>query len=157
VRLPKIVTILFALFIILHALLKYNFSPSDCCQLVMRDDAAALDWMNRQLPADARIAIASVDLNIDAFSAPMQGTGTDAGIWVAPLTRRAVTALPYFTDFLSQETYNLLCQQKVTYIYIGSRPQSFKVDFVQSMPARYEMNFHLPNAQIIHVLGCEGK
>ena len=156
VRLPKFAVILFAVIIIFHALTNYNFSPSDCCQLVKRDDAAALDWMDKQLPADAHIAIASADLSVDAFSAPMQGTGTDAGIWAAPLTGRAITTLPYYTDFFSQEVFNSLCEQQVTHIYIGSTPQSFRADFIKAKPAWYELVFHLPDAQIVRVLGCGG-
>jgi hypothetical protein len=156
VRLPKFAVILLTVLIIFHALTTFNFSPSDCCQLAGRDDAAALDWMDHQLPANGRIAIASADLSIDTFSV-MQGTATDAGVWVAPLTGRAIINLPYFTDFTSQEVYDSLCQQQVTYIYIGSRPQSFAVDFMRTMPARYGTIFQLPNAQIVQVLGCGNK
>lgn len=153
-RLPKAAMLLFAVIIIFNAFTRYNFSPSDCCQLVARDDRIALDWMDRQLPADARIVIAGADLNIDSFSAPMQGTGTDAGIWIMPLSGRVVTSLPYFTDFGSQEIYQSLCQQQVTHIYVGSRPQSFQTDFFQARSVWYEVIFHLPDTQIIRVLGC---
>ncbi len=154
VRLPRFAVILLTVFILYYAVTNYNFSPSDCCQLAGRDDAAALDWMDRQLPADARIAIASADLSVDTISTPMQGTGTDAGIWVAPLTGHSVTALPYYTDFLSQEMHASLCDQQVTHIYIGARPQSFKADFVKDAPTWYETIFQLPNAQIVKMLGC---
>ena len=154
VRLPRFAVIVLTVFMLYYAVTNYNFSPSDCCQLAGRDDAAALDWMDRQLPADVRIAIASADLSIDPISAPMQGTGTDAGIWVAPLTGHTVTALPYYTDFLSQEMHASLCDQQVTHIYIGTRPQSFKADFVKDAPTWYETIFQLRNAQIVKVLGC---
>ena len=146
--------LLFAVIIIFNAFTHYNFSPSDCCQLVARDDRIALDWMDRQLPADARIVIAGADLNIDSFSAPMQGTGTDAGIWIMPLSGRVITSLPYFTDFGSLEIYQSLCQQKVTHIYVGARPQSFQTDFFQARSAWYEVIFHLSGTQIVRVLGC---
>ena len=99
-RLPKFIVPVLAIAIIIHAWTTYNFSPSKCCQLVSRDDAVALDWMDKNLPANARIAIASADLSLTAFSSPMLGTGSDAGIWVTPLTGRAVFALPYSTDFI---------------------------------------------------------
>ncbi len=153
-RLPKAAMLLFAVIIIFNAFTSYNFSPSDCCQLVARDDSIALDWMDRQLPADARIVIAGADLNIDSFSAPMQGTGTDAGIWIMPLSGRVATSLPYFTDFGSQDIYQSLCQQQVTHIYVGSRPQSFQTDFFQARSAWYEVIFHLQDTQIVRVLGC---
>jgi hypothetical protein len=156
-RLPKFAVMLLAVFIIFHALTTYNFSPSDCCQLANRDDAAALDWMDRRLPADALIAIASADLNIDAYSAPMQGTGTDAGIWVAPLTGRAVFSLPYVTDFITQDTHDILCQNHVTHIYIGARLQSFSSDTLKENPEWYQTVFQLPNARIAQVQGCGNK
>jgi hypothetical protein len=70
------------------------------------------------------------------------------------LTGHTVTALPYYTDFLSQEMHASLCSQQVTHIYIGTRPQSFKADFVKAAPTRYEVVFQLPNTQIVKVLGC---
>lgn len=154
VRLSKIAITLFAAIIIFHAFTSHGFSPSECCQLAGRNDVTAVYWMDEQLPTDARIVIASTDLSIDSFSAPMLGAGTDAGIWIAPLTGRAVTSLPYFTDFLSQEVYDSLCRQKATHIYIGSRPQSFKMEFVTATPARYETIYHVPGVRIVHILGC---
>ena len=155
VRLPKFAVIVLAASIIIHAWVMYKFSPSDCCQLVDHDDAAALDWMDKHLPADARIAIASTDLNLNAFSRPMLGAGTDAGLWVAPLTQRATLTLPYSTDFVTQSTRDLLCQEHMTHIYIGARLQSFESDFAETNPAWYETVFSLPNAHIVQVINCE--
>ena len=156
-RLPKFAVIVLAASIIIHAWATYNFSPSDCCQLVNRDDAVALDWMDQHIPADARIAIASTDLNLNAFGRPMQGAGTDAGIWVAPLTQRATLTLPYSTDFVTQSTRDLLCQQHVTHVYIGASPQSFESDFAEAKPAWYEVIFSLPNVRIVQVINCAGR
>lgn len=156
VRLPKFAVIALAASIIIHAWTAYNFSPSDCCQLVNRDDAAALDWMDKHLPTDARIAIASTNLNLTAFGEVMQGTGTDAGIWVVPLTQRNVLILPYSIDFATQNTYNTLCQQYVTHVYVGARPQSFEFDFAETKPAWYEIIFSPPNARIVQVINCDG-
>lgn len=150
-RLPKFAVTIFAVSIIIHAWTAYNFSPSDCCQLVNRDDAVALDWMDRHLPADARIAISGASLNLNAFSNPMRGAGTDAGIWVAPLTQRAIFVLPYSTDFVTQNTHDLLCQQHVTHIYVGERPQSFEPNFIEAKPEWYEVIFNLPKVRLIQV------
>jgi len=137
VRIPKFSVTVLAASIIIHAWAMYNFSPSDCCQLVNRDDAVALEWMDKHLPVNARIAIASTDLNLNAFGRLMPGAGTDAGIWVAPLTQRTILALPYSTDFITQSTRDILCQQKVTHVYVGTRPQSFESDCAEAKPAWY--------------------
>ena len=154
-RLPKFAVTVLAAIIIIHAWTTYNFSPSDCCQLVSRDDAVTLDWMDKHLPANAQIAIASADLSLTAFGAPMSGTGTDAGIWVTPLTGRTILALPYSTDFIAQSTHDLLCQQQVTHIYVGGLPRSFQSDFADAKPAWYKTIFFLPDARIVQTLGCE--
>jgi hypothetical protein len=154
-RLPKFAVIVLAASIIIHAWATYNFSASDCCQLVNRDDAVALDWMDKHLPVDARIAIASTDLNLNAFGRPMRGAGTDAGIWLAPLTQRTILALPYSTDFVTQSTHDLLCQQHVTHVYVGARPQSFESNFAEAQPVWYETIFSLPNVRIVQVINCE--
>jgi hypothetical protein len=153
--LPKSAVIVLAAVVIIHAWTTYNFSPSDCCQLVSRDDTVALDWMDKHLPANAKIAIASTDLSLTAFGAPMSGTGTDAGIWVVPLTGHTTLALPYSTDFISQSTHDLLCQQQVTHIYVGDLPRSFDPSFVDAKPAWYKTIFFLPGASIVQTLGCK--
>jgi stage V sporulation protein SpoVS len=116
---------------------------------------AALDWMDKNLPDNARVAIASADLSLSTSGASMQGTGADAGTWVAPLTSRAIFALAYSTDFIAQSTHDLLCQQQVTHIYIGAAPRSFNSSFADAKPAWYETIFSLPNARIVQTFGCE--
>jgi hypothetical protein len=111
--------------------------------------------MDIHLPADARIAIASADLSLSAFGLPMSGTGADAGIWIPSLTGRTILALPHSTDFVAQSTHDLLCQQRVTHIYVGGLPRSFEPDFMDAKPAWYETIFFLPDARIVQTLGCE--
>jgi hypothetical protein len=155
-RIPKLAVIVFALLIVIHAGLTYDFSPSDCCQLVTRDDATALDWMDRHLPKDAYVAIAGANLNLDAFGRPMRSAGVDAGIWVLPLTGRASLPLPYSIDFSAQNTRDLLCSYGVTHIYVGSMQQSFNPDFAKAKPEWYKTIFTLPEADIVQVINCGG-
>jgi hypothetical protein len=152
-RLPKFLVPILIAAIAINAWVMYNFSPSKCCQLVGRDDAATLDWANKNLPANARIAIASTDLSLTSTS-PMLGTGSDAGIWVEPLTGRAIFALPYSTDFTDPNTHDRLCQQQVTHIYIGGLPRSFESNFVDAKPEWYKTIFFLSQARIVETLGC---
>ncbi len=154
-RVPKFIIPILMAAILINAWALYDFSPSSCCQLAGRDDAVAMDWIDKNLPADARIAIASADLMLNSFGMPMQNTGTDAGIWVTPLTHRATLSLPYAIRFAEPNTYALLCKMKITYIYVGIRQQSFNTEFVTANPALYEFILFLPNAKIVHVLGCE--
>jgi hypothetical protein len=140
--------------VIAHAWMTYSFSPSGCCQLAGRDDAVVLDWADKHLPVDANIAIASADLSLNSFGEPLQSTGTDAGIWITPLAQRTTTHLPYTTDFTSSHTHALICDKRITYVYIGARPQSFDPELFLKKPDWYEYILFLPNAKIIRVLGC---
>jgi hypothetical protein len=154
-RLPNFLVIILAAVIIIHAWTSYNFSPSECCQLAIRDDVVTLDWMDKQLPANAQIAISSADLSLTAFGVPILGTGTDAGIWVTPLTARKTLAMPYSTDFIAQNTHDLLCQNHLTHIYVGDMPRSFNSSFADANPAWYKTIFSLPKARVVQIQGCE--
>ncbi len=154
-RLPKLVVIGFAVVVIIHAWATYNFGPSECCQLVSRDDAVALDWMDNHTPASARVAISTADLSLNAFGSPMSGAGADAGVWIAPLTGRTTLTLPYSTDFAIQSTYDLLCQQQVDLIYFGNLPRSFNRSFADTKPEWYKTIFSLPEASIVQILDCK--
>jgi hypothetical protein len=154
-RLPNFTVIILAAVIVIHAVTTYNFSPSACCQLVSRDDTVTLEWMDKHLPTTARVAVASANLNSTTFSAPLLDKGTDAGIWVEPLTGLSILAIPYSIDFITQSTHDLLCQQQVTHIYVGDLPHSFKSDFVDAKPAWYKTVFFLPNARVVQMFGCE--
>ncbi len=50
---------LFSGLIMIYAFIHYNFYPSDCCEIIGNDDLIALDWMDKNLPQDARILISS--------------------------------------------------------------------------------------------------
>ena len=154
IRLPKFATPILAVFIIVNAWMTISFAPSKCCQLVSQDDSTALNWMGRHIPKDAVIAIAGVDLNVNAFGRPMRGAGIDAGIWIKPLTKNETLALPNTTDFASTEAHDLLCRNGVTHIYVGERPQSFSPDFAEMIPEWYETIFSLPKTHIVKVLNC---
>ena len=154
-RLPKFANLSLVVVIFFYAWTNFNFSPSKCCQLVSRDDATALDWMDRHIPKESKVAIAGVNLNINAFGKPMRGAGIDAGIWITPLTKNETIPIPNSTDFTSPEAHGLLCQYKIDYVYVGARSQSFAPDFANIQPTWYESIFTLPKAHIIKVLNCE--
>ncbi len=150
-RMPKLLVTLLAMIIIIHAWTAYSFYPSDCCQLAGSNDMAALDWLDGHLPADAKFAIAGADLSLNTFSTPMQDAGVDAGIWIYPLTQRAVLSLPHDIDFTSSGTHSLLCENHVSHIYAGAMPNSF---ITAQVPEWYVTVFALSDIQIIQVIGC---
>jgi hypothetical protein len=112
-----------------------------------------MDWVKQNTPAEALFAIPGIDLSLTS-SITMLAAGTDAGIWVTPLTARASLSLPYTTDFSQPEAHGNLCQKKVTYVYIGGTQQSFDRGKLQANPDWYGFVFSLSKAQIVQVLGC---
>lgn len=152
-RIPKPAVIILVAAILFHAWTAYSFAPSSCCQLAGRDDLTALDWVKQNTPTDAHLAIASTDLSLTS-STSMLATGTDAGIWVTPLSGRGTLSLPYSADFSQSEVHTYLCENKVTYIYIGGTQQSFESGKLQGRPDWYGVIFALPKAQVVQVLGC---
>ena len=152
-RLPKPAVILLIAAILFNAWTAYSFAPSSCCQLAGRDDVIALNWVKQNTPTDANFAIASANLSLTS-STSMLATGTDAGIWVTPLTGRLTLSLPYFVDFSQSDVHNYLCEKKVTDIYIGGTQQSFESGRLLGRPDWYGVIFTLPKAQIVRVLGC---
>ena len=138
--------------VLVHAWLNYSFAPSPCCQLAGRDDLAAMDWIEQNTPPDARILIASADYSLG--QATLRGAGTDAGLWVTPLTGRVTPALPYSSDFSQAQVHQRLCWGGVDYIYAGSREMSFNDALLDAQPAWYTATLILPNARIVQVHGC---
>jgi hypothetical protein len=153
-RLPKAMNGVLAIAIAVHAWMAFGFSPSTCCQLAGPDDAAALDWVNREISEGARLGIASADLSVTFSGAPLENTGTDAGIWVTPLTGLSTSRLPYFSDFNKLETHARLCKEDLTHLYVGGTELSFKMRDWAAHPDWYKTIFALPEAQIIQIVGC---
>ncbi|MBI5297732.1 MAG: hypothetical protein HY869_19820 [Chloroflexi bacterium] len=151
-RLPKWSVALLAVVLLAHALTMYSFAPSDCCQLAGRDDMAAMQWIEKNTPEDAIILIARADYSLGG--ATLYGMGTDAGMWITPLTGHVTPALPYATDFSQFDSYRRLCWGEVSYVYVGNRDVSFNLTGLQSNPAWYRSTFSLPTVTIIQVLGC---
>lgn len=137
------------------SLVRYDFYPSDCCNFVRYDDTVAFDWLDRNLPPDARILIASTQMNV-LPSGPAEGSvGTDAGIWIPMLIGRNTAHAPFDIDFRSASTLEQLCQTQIDYIYIGGTEQTFSAAQLQAEANWYERVLFLPNAQLYRVIGCK--
>lgn len=154
-RKPVMILVPAALLIMVHAFIRYDLSPSACCQLADADDIAALAWMDETLGEDAMVAIAGADLAIDSAGMVMQSAGVDAGIWIPPLNGQAVVSLPYFADFRSQAVHEKLCLALVTHIYVGSRPQSFRIERIADRTDWYQPVFERNKLRAFQVIGCE--
>lgn len=151
-RLPKWSVALLAVVVLAHALTTYSFAPSACCQLAGRDDMAAMQWIEQNAPDDAIILIARADYSLGGVT--LYGMGTDAGMWVTPLTGHITPALPYATDFSQFDSYRRLCWGEVSYVYVGDRDVSFNLSSLQGSPKWYRTAFSLPTVTIVQVLGC---
>ncbi len=137
-----------------HAWTTYSFAPSPCCQLAGADDLAAMEWLKQNTPADARILIASADYSLG--QATLRGAGTDAGLWVAPLTGRVAVTFPHFSDFRQASIHDQLCYGNISYLYVGGKDMSFNADAILASPDWYRVVLSLANARIVQVLGCGG-
>jgi hypothetical protein len=140
--------------IVMHALITYEWYPSNCCMLVGKDDAAALDWMNNHLPADARIAISVTEMNVLVSDAPEGYSGADAGIWITPLMDRVTVPLLYSSDFGQQALKDMLCQKRVSHIYVGERGQPFGAAGLQEHAEWYKVLLSRGKAKVYEVVAC---
>jgi hypothetical protein len=150
----KFVSVLFFAILVINALFKYEVYPSGCCSLVGRDDLVAIDWMDKNLPADARVLISSTEMMVLATDS-FQGTvGGDAGIWINPLTSRATIPLPYFSDFSQQATFDSLCDMGITHIYVGETGLTFDDTKIALYPDRYKILLAMPKVKVYETAGC---
>jgi hypothetical protein len=136
-----------------NAFTRYDFYPSDCCRILWETDAVAFAWMDKNLPDDAGILIASFDVVL-LKSSPFVGyVGSDAGIWLKPLINRKTFSLPYAIDFSKDSTWTVLRQHGITHIYVGRSAESFRQTELQSRPSLYKLIFSLPGSHVYEVIG----
>jgi hypothetical protein len=142
------------LLIAVNAYFKYDLYPSDCCDIVSKDDLTAIDWMDKNLPGDARILTSSTDLNVLPTKEYQGSAGGDAGTWINPLIRRVTLTMSFTTDFSQQQTLDTLCQSQVDYVYVGKTGWPFNDIGMATQPGAYKIVFELPNAKVYQVTGC---
>jgi len=138
----------------IYAVSGYNFYPSDCCNFVQYDDTVTLDWLDRNTPPDARILIASTQMNVLPSGPSASHVGTDAGIWITPLTGRNTAFMPFEIDFRSPDTQGQLCQKQIDYVYVGRADQSFNISQLIAKKDWYKPILSLPNTNLFRVTGC---
>jgi hypothetical protein len=136
--------------IIIYGLSTQEFLPSRCCELAGADDLVALEWIKHNLPPGAVIGIASADVAVSSPTSLLPESGTDAGAWILPLTGRQVVPVSYTADFHQQGTLDLLCSEKVSYLYAGGKPLSFDLE----ASAWIHPLLTLPSARLFQVAPC---
>lgn len=153
--LSKYVGILFSGLIVINAVFQYQLYPSDCCIIVGSDDLVAIDWMDKNLPADALVAISAVELMVLASDSFQGHVGGDAGIWITPLINQPTIPFLNFSDFSQDTTLQTLCELKANYLYIGETGQTFDTSKIGTQPEWYKILLSMPKAKVYQVIGCE--
>lgn len=149
-----IVTILFTGLIVWNISINHGFYPSDCCQIVTRDDLAALHWINISVPDKAVFFVASVQLNVTTHEQTSLPAGVDGGVWVDPLTSRKIIYLGDDLKFNALNVHDQICGTEESYIYVGGMPKSFDTTQLDQLPEWYKLVFALPHVRIYQGIGC---
>lgn len=119
--------------------------PEPCCQIATRADLEAIEWLNMNGVASARIGIAVVEWEDNEF------VGADGGYWLNALSENDTTLPSLFYGFgtaLTQAKTNRtaarfdvavrsganLCAFDVDYVYVGSASNSFNADTLTTRP-----------------------
>ena len=145
---------IFILLLLANAIANYNIYPANCCSIVGRDDLVAIDWMNKNLPSNARIAISSTELHVLDTPAPQGAAFGDAGAWITPLTDRVTIPVPYQSDFSQQAIFDSLCQRRTDYLFVGEVGATFNDGLITAYPDRYRILLAMPKAKVYQLIGC---
>ena len=141
--------------LLINALSQYELYPSDCCAIAGADDVLAIDWIDKNLPPDARILVSSVDLIVLASGTAQGYLSGDAGAWITPLTDRVSVPRPYVSDFNQREVLDDLCKMQVNYIYVGEIGQTFDASQLTAHPDWYKPLLSMPRAGVYQIIGCD--
>ncbi|MBC8336420.1 MAG: hypothetical protein ISR59_00835 [Anaerolineales bacterium] len=95
-----------------------SYYPDPCCGYVRNRDLAAYDWIKLNLPSDATLIIPGLRVSDRLI-------GTDAGIWIQPLTGRETKKRPFDISLFAPDVVNDFCLFNSPYIYVGGRQFSF--------------------------------
>jgi hypothetical protein len=124
------------------------YLPDPCCNYFTAQDKKAFAWVDENKTASSLFLVAT-------FQDGTQRFGTDAGIWLHPLTRVGVNMLPYDMDWDAPETQSLLCGfgSPQTYLYAGGGQFSFPKDDLARQDW-LQVVFQSGQVQIYRANGC---
>lgn len=121
-----------------------DYRPDTCCDLVNGDDLTAIGWINAHLPVSSQILISVQEVD-------GQIVGTDAGIWITPMTGIRTVQDTMTTDFSDGTTYRRLCSEQIGYIFLGSRDRSFNMASLEKESSWYARLLNLPMASLYRI------
>ena len=138
-----------------YALIQTPLTPSDCCSFFNPDDLTAFAWMDKNLPASARILVAATPGSVFEDGPEAVYSGSDAGLWVTLLLKRTSLVLSNGVNFNTAAVHDKLCQYDVTQIYVGSRgTDSFDPENLRQAPTWYQTQVEFPTTQVFRLTGC---
>jgi hypothetical protein len=108
----KYISLFFVAVLFVNAFFKYEVYPSGCCSLVGKDDLVAMDWMDKNLPADARILTSSTEMMVMATDSFQGSVGGDAGIWINPRPTGQPFSYPIFPTSVNKPALIRFAQQE---------------------------------------------
>jgi hypothetical protein len=116
---------------------------------------AAIEWMDENLPLDARILISATELIVQSSGSVQGYSAADAGAWITPLTSRVTIPLPYDANLSKQKNFKSLCKMQINYIYIGATGRSFHAPQLRAHPNWYTSLLSMARAEVYQVTGCK--
>jgi hypothetical protein len=154
-KISQLITALLFGFVIFNAGFKYNLYPSTCCQIIGRDDLAAFAWMDRNLPLDTNILIASTGMYVTSVEQADSQVGVDGGAWINALISRKTISMSGTLEFNKPEIKDEVCNKNSSYIYVGGETLSFNNTLLAERPVWYQVVLSLPGTKVYKVIGCK--
>ena len=126
-----------------------SLRPDPCCNYVEDGDLRAIQWIGQNAAEDSLVLTSS-------FSEDGQVFGTDAGIWIQPLTGRSTNRIRFDTDWSEGIEVASLCTRREPgiYIYVGGAPWSFRSGALAKQPWA-ELAFQAGATAVYRVATCE--
>ena len=141
------VWLILVLWIIFSAFNSNTYTPDPCCNFVTPSDLAAIDWMKDDLPSDAVVYIAAIKKEDGLI-------GSDAGVWVTPLSGFSSQLLPYDYAWFSGQEHAKVCALTPSYLYASGQPYSFQINAI-TRPDWYELVFENSSTSIYRIISCK--
>ncbi len=142
-----IVWLIFTVWIFTGSINPKVYTPDPCCNFVTDSDVLALDWMKTTLPPGATVFIAGID-KVDGL------IGSDAGVWVTPLTGYSSPLLPFDYAWFSGQMHAEICALSPAYMFAGHQPYSFQINAI-THPDWYELVLDHPGTSVYRIIPCQ--
>ena len=142
-----VVWLILIIWIIFGAFNTNVYKPDPCCNFVAGSDLAALEWMKTGLPPGSTVYIAGIEKKDGLI-------GSDAGVWITPLTGFSSQLLPFDYAWFSGQEHSDICPLDPAYLYIGQQPYSFQINAI-TRPDWYQRVFDHLDTSIYRIIPCK--